>query len=380
MKIAFALFRYFPFGGLQKDMLHIARACQEHGCDVSIFCREWQGERPDNLDIHILPVTARSNHGKNRQFIAAFRQQCQQARFDCIVGFNKMPGLDVYYAADTCFKAKLEQERPAFYRFLPRYRAFIDEERAVFAPEAKTRVLCIAERSMVEYQACHGTPRERFTLLPPGISRDRQRPADSAQRREQLRRQLGCSASDNILLFIGSGFRTKGLDRAIRALAALPEATRQQTRFWIVGEDRAAPFEQLATRLGIRQQLHFLGGRSDVPDFLVAADLLIHPAYRENTGTVLLEAAIAGLPVLTTSVCGYAHYIEEFDCGLVLNEPYEQAALDHALLLAMDAGKRLAWQQNGLRLAAQDEIYTLAEKAADAICATGANHAEQGDD
>jgi hypothetical protein len=43
--------------------------------------------------------------------------------------------------------------------------------------------------------------------------------------------------------------------------------------------------------------------------FLLGADLLIHPAYNENTGTVLLEAVVAGLPVLTTAVCGYAHYI-----------------------------------------------------------------------
>ena len=46
------------------------------------------------------------------------------------------------------------------------------------------------------------------------------------------------------------------------------------------------------------------------------ADLLIHPAYNENTGTVLLEALVAGLPVLVSAVCGYAHYIAEADAGL----------------------------------------------------------------
>jgi UDP-glucose:(heptosyl)LPS alpha-1,3-glucosyltransferase len=45
---------------------------------------------------------------------------------------------------------------------------------------------------------------------------------------------------------------------------------------------------------------------------------------------VLLEALVAGLPVLTTAVCGYAHYMVEADAGLVVPEPFEQACLDQS--------------------------------------------------
>lgn len=51
---------------------------------------------------------------------------------------------------------------------------------------------------------------------------------------------------------------------------------------------------------GLSEQV--LKGRSDIPRFLLGADLLIHPAYNENTGTVLLEALVAGLPVLVSAV------------------------------------------------------------------------------
>ncbi|MCB1614669.1 MAG: glycosyltransferase family 4 protein [Pseudomonadales bacterium] len=368
MKIAFALFKYFPFGGLQKDMLAIAGACQDKGHELTIFCNEWQGEKPENLSLQILPVKARSNHKKNHLFIEAFLQALEKGDFDCVVGFNKMPGLDFYYAADTCFKTKLEKERPWFYRLLPRYRLFVDQEAAVFAPSAKTHILAIAERSIAEYQACYGTPRERFTLLPPGISPDRKKSADSIQRRRKMRALLKLADNDFALLFIGSGFRTKGLDRALLAMAALPEEIRHRTQFFIVGQDKKPAFEALAKQAGILSRVHFMGGRKDVPDFLVAADLLVHPAYRENTGTVLLEAAIAGLPVITTAVCGYAHYIEEFNCGVVLNEPYEQQAMDKALLQALQGKQRNTWQQNGLRLSETADIYSLASTAANIIC------------
>jgi UDP-glucose:(heptosyl)LPS alpha-1,3-glucosyltransferase len=42
---------------------------------------------------------------------------------------------------------------------------------------------------------------------------------------------------------------------------------------------------------------------------------------------VLLEAVVAGLPVLTTAVCGYAHHISDADAGVVVAEPFTQHAL-----------------------------------------------------
>src|SRR5207253_1422682 len=44
MKLGFLLFDYFPFGGLQRDCLKIARLCATRGHDVTIFTRTWQGE------------------------------------------------------------------------------------------------------------------------------------------------------------------------------------------------------------------------------------------------------------------------------------------------------------------------------------------------
>lgn len=68
---------------------------------------------------------------------------------------------------------------------------------------------------------------------------------------------------------------------------------------------------------------------------MAAADLLLHPAYQEAAGIVLLEAVTAGLPVLTTCVCGYAHYIVDANCGAVIDEPFRQEALNEILLKAL---------------------------------------------
>jgi UDP-glucose:(heptosyl)LPS alpha-1,3-glucosyltransferase len=124
----------------------------------------------------------------------------------------------------------------------------------------------------------------------------------------------------------------------------------------------------MAVSLGLAERVEILQGRDDIPRFLLGADLLIHPAYNENTGTVLLEAVVAGLPVLTTAVCGYAHYIDEAGAGIVLPDPFAQTAMNEALAhMLNDDAVRRAWQANALAFANQADIYDNAEVAADVI-------------
>jgi UDP-glucose:(heptosyl)LPS alpha-1,3-glucosyltransferase len=112
----------------------------------------------------------------------------------------------------------------------------------------------------------------------------------------------------------------------------------------------------------------FLHGRSDIPRFLLGADVLIHPAYNENTGTVLLEALVAGLPVLATAVCGYAHFVAAAGAGLIVPEPYAQGSLDEMLCTMLsDPQARQRWQASALAYAQSADIYSNAERAADLI-------------
>lgn len=370
MNIAFALYKYFPYGGLQRDMLRIAQACVKRGATITVFCSEWQGETPENIRVEILTVNARSNHTRNREFSDLFLARLKKEIYALVVGFNKMPGLDIYYAADTCFKAKLMQERLPLLRYLPRYRQYLQDEAAVFEPISDTAVLAIAERSVDEYEQYYPGCKSRCMVLPPGINPDRRANENASLLREKFRRDWSLQADEKLILMIGSGFRTKGLDRAITALASLPSNLKRSTRMMVIGQDKCDAFIQLAKKLGVQDQLQFFSGRDDIPSFLQGADLLIHPAYRENTGTVLLEAAVAGLPVLTTAVCGYSHYIAEYQCGVVVSEPFSQTQLNDSLAhMLADSAQREIWRNNGLRMAATADIYSLFDRAADIIIA-----------
>ena len=368
MQLAFCLYKYFPFGGLQRDFLRIALACQARGHTIRVYVLEWTGEIPNGFEVIIVPVSAFSNVTRYARFSNWVSRDLDKRPADRVIGFNKMPELDVYFAADPCYEEKVRTLRNPLYRLSGRYRHFAAYEQAVFAPESHTQILMISQVQQPFFVKHYGTPEHRFHLLPPGISPDRRAPANADEIRADFRRDFGLGDDDLLLLQVGSGFKTKGLDRSLRALSSLPESLRLRTRLIAIGQDEPQTFLRLANSLGLDKQVSILSGRDDIPRFLLGADLLVHPAYSENTGTVLLEALVAGLPVLTTAVCGYAHYIQEAEGGCVVPEPFEQTTLSETLQdMLCDTAARMRWKTNALAFAETADIYSNAERAADLI-------------
>ena len=368
MQLAFCLYKYFPFGGLQRDFLRIALACQARGHAIRVYTLEWKGDLPAGFEVVPVPRTAFSNARRYAKFSGWVQQDLDRHPADRVVGFNKMPGLDVYFAADPCYEEKAQTLRNPLYRRFGRYRHFSAFERAVFSPQSRTEILMISSLQQPFFEKHYGTPQRRFHLLPPGISPDRRAPANAAEIRADFRREFGLGDEDLLLLQVGSGFKTKGLDRSLKALAHLPPELRARTRLIVIGQDEPRLFLRQASLLGIADRLSILPGRDDIPRFLLGADLLIHPAYNENTGTVLLEALVAGLPVLATAVCGYAHYIENAEAGLVIPDPFAQAQMDTLLQhMLSDATARAHWKAHALTFAETADIYSNAERAADLI-------------
>ena len=367
LTLAFCLFKYFPFGGLQRDFIRIARECQRRGFQIRVYTLFWQGDIPPGFGVIIVPVTAITNHSRYRRFSHWVERHLILDPVDGVIGFNKMPGLDVYYAADSCYEEKAQTQRSRLYRSIPRYRHFSRSEKAVFEPTAETKILMISEVQKPIFLKHYNTPLSRFELLPPGIGRDRVAPDDSEEIRGGLREEFAVLEDENLLLMVGSGFITKGLDRVLLGMRALPDLIRRKTRLIAIGQDAPGPFRRMAARLRLENQVTILKGRDDIPRFLLGADLLVHPAYMENTGTVILEAIVAGLPVLATDVCGYAKHVTDANAGRLVCSPYQQSDFNDMLLGMMTSGERQAWKNNGLAYSKVADIYSMPERAADLI-------------
>jgi UDP-glucose:(heptosyl)LPS alpha-1,3-glucosyltransferase len=190
----------------------------------------------------------------------------------------------------------------------------------------------------------------------------------SAEERRAVRETLALPADRDLWLWIGVRPLVKGLDRVIAALAG------RAAHLVVCGAGADAPglaqMLQGAARSGCRDRIRILG-RVDgetLTGLLGAADLLVHPARNEVTGTVIIEALASGLPVIATEICGHAVHVEAAAAGIVLPEPFIRARLDAALAAATPEQRR-RWSDSALAYVHTRELTSGIERAADLILA-----------
>jgi glycosyltransferase involved in cell wall biosynthesis len=147
---------------------------------------------------------------------------------------------------------------------------------------------------------------ERFAIVANGVDW----PARIEERRER--------AGDLRLLFLGRINWTKGLDLAIEALSAAPNA-----RLQIVGNDEEGlrpNLDRLASLFGVGDRVEWRGPLygPEKAAALADADALVMPSLSENFGNSALEAMAAGLPVITTPEVGASVLVRASAAGRVV--------------------------------------------------------------
>lgn len=129
--------------------------------------------------------------------------------------------------------------------------------------------------------------------------------------RDEARLRLRLSPDDFTVLFLSRCHEKKGLHLLI---AALPEAARHAGRrvhLLIVGEGDegyVAPLRAATAAWAGNLRATWAGPfwGHEKWDFLAAADLFCLPSFSENFGLAVLEALMAGTPVLTTPATPWA--------------------------------------------------------------------------
>ena len=118
-----------------------------------------------------------------------------------------------------------------------------------------------------------------------------------------------------VLLAVSRLTKQKGIDVAVRALESLPD----DTVLVVLGEgpERDA-LESLARELGVGGRVFLPGRVPDVAAWLRRATLLVHPARWEGFGLGVLEAMLAGLPVVASNVSSLPELVVDGETGFLV--------------------------------------------------------------
>lgn len=346
MRIALVIERFEPdAGGAEASAWNIAHGLARAGDEVHVIARRGCDSPP--LHLHRVWVPATWQPLRVLAFSRAAARGARRVEADCCLSFSRTLHQDVYRAGGGSHADYMERRygaRHRLRRLSPRHAVLLAIEGRIFR-DPRQRVIAISEMVESEIRRRHGVADDRLAVVYNGVDLERFHPRHRAGSGQRLRRELGAGAAP-VWLFAGSGFARKGIDTALRALAN--DGT-GEARLWVAGRDTPQPWQRLAKKLGVAARVRFLGFRRDIESLYAAADALLLPTRYDAFGNACLEAAAAGLPVVTSGASGAAELFRGL--GGVVEDPEDVAGFAAALKLLADAPTRERLGQGARRVA-----------------------------
>ncbi len=174
---------------------------------------------------------------------------------------------------------------------------------------------------------------DRFAVVPSGI--DRERFSRAGVQGKQQPDWFGCPPDALVIGSVGWLTDIKGHEYLIEAAAQL-KPDFPSLHLVIVGSgDRHDALLRQAESAGLRDAVHLLGHRDDIEACLAGMDLFVLPSLNEGMGRALIEAMVAGLPVIASRVGGIPAVIRHEHTGLLV-PPGDVGALAGALRRFLD--------------------------------------------
>lgn len=123
---------------------------------------------------------------------------------------------------------------------------------------------------------------------------------------QQIRQSVTKNQDKIVIGVITSGdLLNRGAFALIRAVARLPQISKEKVSVLIVGkEGHPEKIYQLATELGIGEQVQWMKPREDVANLFMSTDIVVHAAQMEAFGMSVIEAMALGRPIITTETVG----------------------------------------------------------------------------
>lgn len=165
-----------------------------------------------------------------------------------------------------------------------------------------------------------------------------------------LRQELSLAENDVVVACVAVMRAQKGHKSLIDAIEPL---IKQRPNLHLVLIGSGSPtFEEVQAHIKSRQltqHVHMLGRRSDVPNLLAGSDLFALATEQEASGTVFVEAAAAGLPVVATDVGGVSEMLQDGVSGILVPLGDSSALTDALRRLIDDKDFRIQMGQAGLQ-------------------------------
>lgn len=331
LRLALIRQRYSDSGGAERFLARALDALRDRGLALTVIARSWNaapGVTLRRCDPFYIGALWRD--------LAFARCACRAAHgFDLVQSHERIACCDVYRAGDGVHREWLANRTRALGTFgrlrikLNPYHWHVKRaERRVFESPRLRAVICNSHMVRAEILRHFRISEDKLHVVYNGVDTKAFHPV-CREHREAMRARLGIAESTPVFLFVGSGFERKGIDIALRALAAIETPA----HLIVVGRDKhERRYAAQATRLGLGARVHWCGAQPDVRPYYGAADAFVLPTLYDPFPNAVLEAMACALPVITSRSCGTAELIRDGENGFVV-DALDTDALAYAMVI-----------------------------------------------
>jgi D-inositol-3-phosphate glycosyltransferase len=321
-------------GGMNVYVRELVSSLAQAGVDSTVYVRRWHDELPEVVEVEpgfrVVHVPAGPSDLPKDELAGVIDAYTDWVRGD-LERRDRVDALHANYwlsgVAGHRLKHELELPLVSVFHTLARVKADIGESEPQRRVDAEFDVIGCSDaiianarveaEQLVDYY--HADP-SRIEIVPPGVDHAFFSPGD----KRGARRALGLG-DHPVLVFVGRIQPLKGVEVAVRALAALE---RPDAVLLVIGgasgnegDAEVQRLHALVQDLGVRAQVRFIPAQPHhaLSTYYRAADVCLVPSRAESFGLVALEAAACGIPVVAAAVGGLRTLVEHGETGYLID-------------------------------------------------------------
>jgi glycosyltransferase involved in cell wall biosynthesis len=178
-----------------------------------------------------------------------------------------------------------------------------------------------------------GLPAEKFVVIPNGIASAR---IESPVSRQELLEELGLPPDSRLIGAVGRLWPQKRLKDLIWAIDLL-KCIRDDGHLLVIGDGpQRWRLERFSSQCQNEDKIHFLGERGDVLRIMPHLDCLWLASSYEGQSNAIMEAMLAGVPVVATNIPGNRDLVLHEQTGYLVNVGDRAAFAQKAQMLLCD--------------------------------------------
>jgi len=334
-------------GGAQKLISAYASSAAAHGLSPVIITLRRDGtpfivEPIDEAGIKVIPLRASSlfNVWRFQQLIKIFKEEHIDLVQTHLIYSNILGCLAAHIAGIPVISTmhSIAIRGDVKYKLLRIIENFVLRKYA-------TRILAVGQEVADRSKGSYGN--RKVDVIPNGIPKPKFPPV---QERDSLRREITGDGVGSIVITVGRFTRAKGYEDMIEAFRLLRQRAPEPKLVMVGSGSTVETIKNQIEELDLNQSVILTGEREDVPRLLAMGDVYASSSHREGLPLAVLEAMMAGLPVVATSVGDIPNVVTE-ETGVVV-PPHRPELLAAALEdLLLNPKKRQAMGQAAYRRA-----------------------------